>query len=80
MSGGLYRLGIHNIKGGRQMDPEAALAEAREAMAEFRRQYGRGNYGEAAEAAVALADSFAALDGWLSKGGFAPAAWKGRLA
>jgi hypothetical protein len=62
------------------MDPEAALAEIRRHMAELRLQYARSHYAEAAEAAVDMADSFAALDEWLSKGGFAPAAWKGRLA
>ena len=57
------------------MDPDAALAEAREALAKFRMEYDRGNYGDAAEHAVTLADSFAALDGWVARGGFLPADW-----
>jgi hypothetical protein len=57
------------------MDPNAALANAREALARVRVEYGRGNYGDAAEAAVELADAFAALDGWMTAKSFSPADW-----
>lgn len=44
------------------MDPNAALAELRDAL-------GMGDLDRAREA-------FAALDGWLSSGGFLPDDWK----
>lgn len=57
------------------MDPQATLADLRGHLAAFRKEYGRGNYGDAAEAGVELADSVAALLEWLAKGGYAPD-WK----
>lgn len=59
------------------MDPDKALSNAREALAIYRKAEDElcGDY-DAAAAAEVLADSFEALDGWLSKGGFKPAAWK----
>ena len=57
------------------MDPDQSLANARAALAAYRK-------GESAEesslmwdAAVDLAEAFEALDGWLSRGGFKPKAW-----
>lgn len=57
------------------MDPNATLAEALEAMAKFRAQYEDGTADDAMDAAIDLADAFAALVEWLAKGGFAPD-WK----
>ena len=69
------------------MDPDTALESgagyAREAIAKYVRS---GDLDDIVDVAVAcaapqLADAFAlppseALDGWLSKGGFLPAAWR----
>jgi hypothetical protein len=56
------------------MDPDAALTEIRELTIKI--LAGKDAEGDA----VRLAELIAGLDEWLSKGGFAPAAWKGRLA
>ncbi len=52
------------------MDPDANLAEQRRLLRKFRMR-GRLTAGEASRLAE-LAD---ALDEWISKGGFLPAAW-----
>lgn len=54
------------------MDPNEALRALREAlgrMAEARTSY------EVSEHAVEAAEAAEALDSWLSRGGFLPAAW-----
>lgn len=58
------------------MDPDEALKNAREAAALI-----LDSSGSSVDDAVqghALAEAFDALDGWLSKGGFLPDAWKTR--
>ena len=62
------------------MDPDEALAEIRDALAVY---YGGQSVSEhlagvdrQEEAARVLAERFEALDGWLSKGGFLPWAWR----
>lgn len=56
------------------MDPDAALATARSAIAAIRK--GEDSHGEfMTDAHDDLADAFEALDGWITKGGFLPAAW-----
>jgi hypothetical protein len=58
------------------MDPDAALATARSALAAIRA--GEDSHGEhMTDAKDDLVDAFEALDGWISRGGFLPAAWKG---
>jgi len=54
------------------MDPEKTLADAREAVAEI-----LANRAEHSYVAIGLAESVEALDDWLTKGGFPPAAWRG---
>lgn len=54
------------------MDPNEALKLARAAVQDYRDNH------PANDAADALAEAFEALDGWLSKGGFLPAAWAKR--
>lgn len=54
------------------MDPNAALAQAREAVKVLQ---GPGPSGDAEER---LCEAFAALDGWITGGGFLPAAWSER--
>lgn len=49
------------------MDPDKALAELREALQEL------ANDPDAWEDVI---EKFEALDGWLSKGGFLPKAWR----
>lgn len=56
------------------MDPNAALAKAREALVRFEEAY-REQTTEEIIAAEDLADAFEALDGWLSRGGFLPEGW-----
>lgn len=53
------------------MDPNVALANARKAAADV-----LGDTQSTAEA-VELAESFQALDEWISKGGFFPSKWMG---
>lgn len=55
------------------MDPDQALADARQAVKDFDVAHGPEQVSEAAER---LANAFAALDEWMSRGGFAPAAWR----
>lgn len=64
------------------MDPNEALKNARAALAALRTRLDDGEEptsdtdAEVADHAGDLADAFEALDGWLSKGGFLPAAWQ----
>jgi hypothetical protein len=61
------------------MDPNEALRNARKALETYRAaQDVDDNTGEQLDAADELADAFEALNGWLSSGGFLPAAWGGR--
>lgn len=55
------------------MDVNAVLARARQAV---RDMASAPNPGALAEASRDLADSFEAVDEWLSKGGFLPADWE----
>ena len=57
------------------MDPDAALAQMREAIKTL---WAAESSVAAAAAADSLAEHAAALDQWLSKGGFLPAAWSRR--
>lgn len=54
------------------MDPNAALTTAREAVVNINSS---DTAGALALAAAKLADSFEALDGWLTASGFLPDAW-----
>lgn len=54
------------------MDPDATLAEAREALIGFQTHSDRDLW---IKAAIRVAEAFEALDGWLTKGGFLPADW-----
>jgi len=59
------------------MDPDIALANLRRAVM----AYAQALEPDSIEAAVAAADAIAAmvaLDIWLSRGGFLPAAWKAK--
>lgn len=57
------------------MDIDAALSQARSALAAIRR--GEDSHGELMTDALAdLVDAFEAIDDWLSKGGFLPSAWR----
>jgi len=56
------------------VDPDVALANLREAMAELRACVDDGRLGHA-EVAEAV-ESFEALDGWLTNGGFKPRDWR----
>lgn len=59
------------------MDPDKTLHELREAIARVRAMQGAGySYEEMADATLPMADAADALDGWLSKGGFLPGAWR----
>lgn len=55
------------------MDPNAALADLRAALKVYDEAISKKVADEAAEQIVEAAR---ALDEWLSKGGFAPEAWK----
>ena len=57
------------------MDPDAALAQMREAIETL---WAARSSVAAAAAADSIAEHAAALDQWLSKGGFLPAAWSRR--
>ena len=57
------------------MDPNAALAEARERIQHGRALGGRASRAQLREAFDDLAASTEALDDWLSHGGVAPQAW-----
>jgi hypothetical protein len=54
------------------MDPDEALARARAAYVTFTSTEDPETANDAAEA---IAETFTALDGFLSRGGFLPAAW-----
>lgn len=54
------------------MDPNAALADIREAIREYEEA---GSLGSETEATERLVERVQALDEWASKGGFLPAAW-----
>lgn len=54
------------------MDPNAALAQLRQAYSDY--EDTRGEDGD--PAADAMRDAAVALDEWLSKGGFLPNAWR----
>jgi hypothetical protein len=56
------------------MDPNAALANLRDTYAPLRNMLAATN-GNLAEAAEDMLNAIEALDEWLSKGGFPPAAW-----
>jgi hypothetical protein len=56
----------------RTMDPDEALKNARRAV---KRYIDEQDPQRLALASADLVDAFAALDGWLSKGGFLPQAW-----
>lgn len=56
------------------MDPNAALEEARELSAQIQKDFENDKVSE--YDANRLAELFQALDGWLSKSGFLPSAWK----
>jgi hypothetical protein len=53
------------------MDPNATLAEIRDAIA----AYGRGELDDQ-EYAEAITERLVALDDWISAGGFLPTAWQ----
>lgn len=55
------------------MDPNAALESMRAAVREY---WASTDSGPVNPAADALAEYFDALDGWISKGGFLPDAWR----
>lgn len=58
------------------MDPDATLAEVRAQIAALLRF---ADPDEPADARIyALAESFDALDQWMSRGGFPPAAWRSK--
>lgn len=66
------------------MDPDVALENMRAAIAEMRSQLDRhvARWGldasptVRADALIGVLDSWSALDGWLSKGGYRPEDWK----
>jgi hypothetical protein len=57
------------------MDPDQALANAREAYTEYVKATDAGDTDRAEDEAERLATAFDALDGWISRGGFLPKAW-----
>jgi hypothetical protein len=57
------------------MDPDAALAELREFVAEVKEQR-EYSVGELETFLSSFAKHFEALDNWLKRGGFLPADWK----
>jgi len=54
------------------MDPNQALADARQAVEDYRNA---GSLGMEGDAADRLVEAFTALDEWIVNGGFAPADW-----
>jgi hypothetical protein len=59
------------------MDPNKALRQLRNAVDYYRRGYGGKLGAENREELLAgLVDEFEALDGWLTRGGFLPEAWR----
>ena len=61
------------------MDPDATLALIREALAETAMAADGDSNDDEIAAAHKLRDGVEALDEWLSKGGFLPAAWASEL-
>jgi hypothetical protein len=57
------------------MDPNVALEEIREQVAEFE-GLSDDNFVDALRAADQIVEHFKALDEWLSKDGFLPSAWQ----
>ena len=60
------------------MDPDAALAEARAAAAEYEALPNGADEEVAATLIGSALGSYQALDDWLTKGGFLPADWRSR--
>lgn len=58
------------------MDPNEALKNARKAIAAMNAADERENQAAYVFAAMQLAEAFEALDNWMSRGGFAPQAWR----
>lgn len=69
---------IIGVQGGRTMDPDAAYALLRDALATALRLLDDPavSRSDAVEALDDLASAVDALDGWLCSGGFLPAAWR----
>jgi glycine/D-amino acid oxidase-like deaminating enzyme len=57
------------------MDPDANLARQRELVKQIDAAFSTENYVEVADAASQLVELISALDEWMSKGGYLPAAW-----
>jgi hypothetical protein len=57
------------------MDPDVTLARLRETVGNWQ-QKGADNLKDPIAEAQEMADLFEALDTWIAKGGFLPAAWK----
>lgn len=58
------------------MDPDANLAEQRRLAAALRDEARTRSHDDLARKAQRLAELVEALDGWMSRGGFAPRAWR----
>lgn len=59
------------------MDPDQALQEARDAIQTYRAEgLDPNDPALSLLLADAIINAFEALDGWLSRGGFLPAAWR----
>ena len=61
------------------MDPDAALEQIRECLAEYRTAEDRDDPEAVTEALARLAEITEGLDAWISKGGFLPRAWRAAL-
>lgn len=57
------------------MDPNVSLAKIREAVGELRQADDDGLWSDDSSQIGMLLESFEALDGWLSTGGFLPKDW-----
>jgi hypothetical protein len=57
------------------MDPDVALDDIREAIAEFE-ELSEDNFVDALRLADKIVETFTGLDEWLSKSGFLPADWQ----
>lgn len=58
------------------MDPDATLEYIRDCVKRYHAASERGDADAAEHFADSTAEAFAALDEWMSRGGFAPAAWR----
>jgi hypothetical protein len=58
------------------MDPDAALAAFRAAVLVWEQAIVSGSIDAERQAATDAIEAARALDSWLSRGGFAPAAWQ----